>query len=398
HGNVRHQSGVKPDFGKTTLGETLPDPCSVLTDKIVRMKEERVNQTAHMILAQALGVQLKAPSCDDKNRAEQNIHGEYEPIPGRNPVDFIVLEDLSRYTTDKSRARAENSRLMKWCHRAINEKVKMLAEPFGIPVVEVFASFTSKFDAMTGAPGFRASEISLKERSRWAKAIEREPHMAKLFHQLDEALQLGVKNPRLLAPQQLGEFFVAAKHVKIGDDRKMLPKIRQADINAAVNIGLRAIGSPNCFHAHPRVRIEREVPKSKKSKKSVVSTSNVAGPSKWITRRENKREKAQFESATEVSFKKLSVESTLLKEGKATLMHDPLGIASFGHAMIREHDHPRLAHNAAIFSRRKNELGQCTGAIARLEWGVCEAINAYRMKAWREKASGGFHKDEIPFD
>src|SRR5437899_11889948 len=128
-----------------------------------------------MILAQALGVRLKAPgSTDDehKHRETENIHGEYERIPGRQPVDFIVLEDLSRYTTDKSRSRSENSRLMKWCHRAINEKVKLLAEPFGIPVLEVFASYTSKFDARTGAPGFRATEVTAADRFFWNKVIE----------------------------------------------------------------------------------------------------------------------------------------------------------------------------------------------------------------------------------
>lgn len=382
---MRHRPGEKPDFGAETRGETLPDPCAVLTDKIVRMKEERVNQTAHLILAVALGVRLKAPGADDKLRVEQNIHGEYEPIPGRKPVDFIVLEDLSRYTTDKSRARAENSRLMKWCHRAINEKVKMLAEPFGIPVVEVFASFTSKFDARTGAPGFRAGEVSMQERAQWNKAVEKEPRIAAVFAQLEAAAGKGVKHPRLLIPQQLGEFFIAAKQVKIGDDPKTFPKIRQADINAAVNIGLRAIGGPNCFHAHPRVRVEREGSKGKGSKGKRGRTSdNQPASGKWLTRRENKREKAQFGSAKEISFMKLSEDSALLKESKTTLMHDPFGIASYGHASIQECDHPPLAHNAAIFSRRKNELGQFNGAVARLEWDICEAINAARIQAWEE--------------
>lgn len=385
---MRHRPGEKPDFGEATRGETLPDPCSVLTDKVVRMKEERVNQTAHMILAQALGVQLKAPSSDGKQREEQNIHGEYEPIPGRKPVDFIVLEDLSRYTTDNSRARAENSRLMKWCHRAINEKVKMLAEPFGIPVVEVFASFTSKFDARTGAPGFRAGEVSVKEQAQWKKAIEKEPKIAAVFDQLATAVAKGVKNPRLLIPQQLGEFFVAAKAVKVGDDPKTFPKIRQADINAAVNIGLRAIAGPNCIHAHPRVRIEREGQKGKggKSKKSAKTTAKEPASGKWTTRRDNKREKAQFSTAKEVIFTNLSDDSTVLKESKATLMHDPLRIASYGRATITDADHPPMAHNAAIFSRRKNELGQFNGAVARLEWDVCEAINAGRIAVWETKA------------
>jgi hypothetical protein len=84
---LRHEIGVKPDFGSRTRGESLPDPCSEITEKIVRLKEERVNQTAHLIIAQALGLRLKAHSLPDQEREDGDVHGEYEIIPGRSPVD-----------------------------------------------------------------------------------------------------------------------------------------------------------------------------------------------------------------------------------------------------------------------------------------------------------------------
>lgn len=379
---LRHAIGVKPEFGAATFGTRLPDPCAVLTEKIVRMKEERVNQTAHMILALALGVQLKAPNADKQHREEHDIHGEYEPIPGRKPVDFIVLEDLSRYTTDKSRARSENSRLMKWCHRAINEKIKMLAEPFGLPVVEVFASHTSRFDARTGGAGFRAAEVGANDRDYWKKSIEKEPNsaMAEVFAQLDALEAAGVKNARLMIPQAGGEFFIEAKPYTNAHDPATLPKVRQADINAAVNIGLRAIAGPHCLHAHPRVRIEKAEPKKE------------ANPT-WQTKAKgNKREQVQFGRSHEVIVN-LSEESKLAKDTSATLMYDKNRIAKYGQATIKGYQHEALAHNAAIFSRQKNEKGEYTGAVARLEWEICKHINLARIAAWKRKRDA---KDKIP--
>jgi IS605 OrfB family transposase len=389
---LRHAIGVKPDFGAATFGTRLPDPCAVLTDKIVRMKEERVNQTAHMILALALGVQLKAPGDDKQHREEHDIHGEYEPIPGRKPVDFIVLEDLSRYTTDKSRARSENSRLMKWCHRAINEKIKMLAEPFGLPVVEVFASHTSRFDGRTGGAGFRAAEVGATDRDYWTKSIEKEPNsaMAEVFAQLDALEAAGVKNARLMIPQAGGEFFIEAKPNTNAHDPATLPKVRQADINAAVNIGLRAIAGPHCLHAHPRVRIEKAATKG-----GAVQT--------WQTKAKgNKREQVQFGKVHEVIVN-LSEESKLAKDATATLMYDKNKIARYGQATIRGYQHEALAHNAAIFSRQKNEKGEHTGAVARLEWKICKHINSARLRKWGieppmiwQEAANPDPDDEIP--
>lgn len=389
---LRHAIGVKPDFGAATFGTRLPDPCAVLTDKIVRMKEERVNQAAHMILALALGVQLKAPGDDKQHREEHDIHGEYEPIPGRKPVDFIVLEDLSRYTTDKSRARSENSRLMKWCHRAINEKIKMLAEPFGLPVVEVFASHTSRFDGRTGGAGFRAAEVGATDRDYWKKIIEKEPNsaMAEVFAQLDALEAAGVKHARLMIPQAGGEFFIEAKPNTNAHDPATLPKVRQADINAAVNIGLRAIAGPHCLHAHPRVRIEKVATKG-----GAVQT--------WQTKAKgNKREQVQFGKVHEVIVN-LSEESKLAKDATATLMYDKNKIARYGQATIKGYQHEALAHNAAIFSRQKNEKGEHTGAVARLEWKICKHINSARLRKWGieppmiwQQAANPDPDDEIP--
>ena len=357
---LRHEIGVKPDFGSRTRGESLPDPCSEITEKIVRLKEERVNQTAHLIIAQALGLRLKLHSLPDQDREDGDVHGEYEIIPGRSPVDFIVLEDLARYTTDKSRSRSENSRLMKWCHRAINEKVKLLAEPFGIPVLEVFASYSSKFDGRTGAPGFRAAEVAASDRQFWQKTIDKNGIARSVFDCLDKLAAKGQKNVRLILPQNGGQFFVVA----VKDDQSLLP-VRQADINAAVNIALRAIAGPACYHAHPRVRL--------------VKGKSGASKGKWIVSRKNKRESKQFSSDAEVNFQKLKEDSDVLKGENTNLFHDPLNISAFGFATIKGEPHPTLVHSSALLSRQKNASGKPNGAVARLEWKVCQRINIGRL-------------------
>ena len=359
---LRHDIGVKPEFGSQTRGESLPDPCQEITEKINRIKEDRVNQTAHLIIAQALGVRLKSDASQDEDRENADVHGEYEAIPGRSPVDLIVLEDLSRYTTDKSRSRSENSRLMKWCHRAINEKVKLLIEPFGIPVLEVFASYSSKFDSRTGAPGFRAAEVTATDRLFWQKTIEKQPIARAVFDCLDALAIKGYKNARLVLPQNGGPLFVPA----VKSNQPLLP-VRQADINAAVNIGLRAIAGPGCYHAHPRVRLAK--------------AKSGANKGKWITRLDNKREKAQFnETPAEIVFSNLKADSDVLKGDNTNLFHDPLKISAFGLANISGVNHPPLAHASALLSRQKNSAGKPNGAVARLEWEVCRRENVERIK------------------
>ncbi len=359
---LRHDIGMKPDFGNQTRGESLPDPSPEITEKINRLKEDRVNQTAHLIIAQALGVRLKYPLLQDEDRESADTHGEYEPIPGRPPVDLIVLEDLSRYTTDKSRSRAENSRLMKWCHRAINEKVKLLIEPFGIPVLEVFASYSSKFDSRTGAPGFRATEVTANDRLFWQKTIEKQPIARAAFDCLDSLAAKDYKSARLVLPQNGGPLFVPA----VKGNQPLLP-VRQADINAAVNIGLRAIAGPGCYHAHPRVRLAK--------------AKSGAHKGKWITRLDNKREKAQFnKTPAEIVFSNLRSDSDVLKGDNSNLFHDPLKISAFGFANINGIKHPPLAHASALLSRQKNSAGKPNGAVARLEWEVCRRVNVERIQ------------------
>ena len=246
--------GEKPPSGREMRSQPLPDPCPALSAKLEAMKEQRVNQTAHMILAEALGLELRAPATERAERKRRDLHGEY--VSKRPPVDFIVIEDLARYRTTQGRTRQENSRLMQWCHRQISAKLKMLCEAYGLVVVETPAAYSSRFCSLTGQPGFRAQELTRDAFFReyyWKQAVgraEKNPDAAsaravlaikKTFEDLPEG-----SKKTLLLPRQGGSVFVPS-----GSGNR-----QNADLNAAVNLAFRAIAAPNQFDIHTRVRSE----------------------------------------------------------------------------------------------------------------------------------------------
>ncbi|HOW67798.1 MAG TPA: type V CRISPR-associated protein Cas12b, partial [Candidatus Paceibacterota bacterium] len=266
----------------------LPDCCPDLLDKIAELKEQRVNQLAHQILAEALGVRLRrdGPGKGDDMRATSDIHGEYERIPCRldpsgfrRPVDFIVIEDLKYYDTAAIRSRRENTRLMRWCRRHFRNKLKQLCEVFGIPVVESNPADSSKFCSRSGVAGFRAVEVGpgFEHDFVWNKALKKlddpgakldhaeEAHckaVSKLVKQVAEAQKIPRKDgtlsgkPRtLLAPLGSGNVFVPIVGEISGS--AVAPGVVQADINAAINLGLRAIADPRLWDVHPRLRTLR---------------------------------------------------------------------------------------------------------------------------------------------
>ena len=266
---LRQTPGTPSRLGRGTAGDELPDPCPELLEKMEEVREQRVNQTAHLILTQSLGVRLKTPSKSRRERRARDIHGEYEKF--RDPVDFIVVEDLGRYLATQGRARNENTRLMKWCHRQILGKLKQLAtEVYGIPIVETPAAYSSRFCSRTSVPGFRAVELTPGARLefRWRKHIERleaekrgekrldskaraesehVQRLLQLLERINEGRISAGKVPRtLLAPISGGPIFVPMEGCAM-----------QADLNAAVNLGLRAIAEPGNHEIHLRIRSER---------------------------------------------------------------------------------------------------------------------------------------------
>lgn len=280
---LRRDIGGKPPIRRD---ESVPDPCPDLLEKLDNLKEQRVNQTAHMILAAALGLQLAPPAKNKRElRQAKDQHGAYEKILDQagewiGPVDFVIIEDLSRYRATQGRAPRENSRLMKWCHRAVRDKLKQLCEIFGLPVLETPAAYSSRFCSRSGVPGFRAAEVTagFTQEGQWAwLAGKRDANdgltdEAVLLQQLDATLvkaqsELELdwaekKRPgpcpkrTLLVPISGGPMFVPVVDKAHAAD--LQPEIAQADANAAINLALRAIADPRLWTIYPRLRTQRD--------------------------------------------------------------------------------------------------------------------------------------------
>ncbi|MDR0535376.1 MAG: type V CRISPR-associated protein Cas12b [Puniceicoccales bacterium] len=275
--------------------ESIPDPCPDLLVKLGELKTQRVNQTAHFILAEALGLRLAKPAINKKTQlAQRDIHGSYEKIKWKNSADdtnewigcadFIVIEDLSRYRTSQGRAPSENSRLMKWCHRAVRDKLAQLCEVFGIPVVETPAAYSSRFCSRSGVPGFRAYEVTagFTKTGQWAwlaskkekdgnptleashlQQIDRDLKSAQttLENQWRDKEKQGVCPKRtLLVPKAGGPVFVPIVDATAADT--LAPAVTQADVNAAINLGLRAVADPRLWEIQPRLRTQKSMDKN----------------------------------------------------------------------------------------------------------------------------------------
>jgi hypothetical protein len=294
---------------------------------------------------------------------------------------------------------------MRWCRRHLRDKLFDLCLPYGLPVVEQWPADTSKFCSRTGVAGFRAVELTPKHRHDWIwrrhfdrlSAVEKgeakpdkerdaEAHRVKsLFDALDRInkgrREAGKKYRTLLAPMAGGPIFVPIQPSKDGERRHTM----QADINAAINLGLRAIASPDCHEIHVRVRAEFD----KQGKLQV--------------RTETKREKARWGSAApEICLTAQKAEAqraSLAKESpRPNFFVDRGWVAKFDFGRI-DGVHSPVASGRGLWSR-----------VRRLEWNTLNILNNDRLKKWqhareldegtiraaRSKIEAELEEDQIP--
>lgn len=400
--SLRREIGQKPLTASQMRNDPIPDPCPDVLIKLENIREQRVNQTAHLILAQALGLKLREPKKSAQSRQTTDTHGEYEVA--RTPADMIVLEDLARYLSDQGRAKSENSRLMKWCHRAIMHKLKMLAEPFGIPVLETPAAYSSRFCSLTGMAGFRAAEVGWEDRHefRWRgllnvdlaelqkevtesagnktklETLERQHAVAKatqeMFGELEKISRSGRPHRTLLAPQPGGPMFVTAielHHPAPAVNRKQKGNISvlpmQADLNAAANLALRAVSHPASASIHHRLRTERK--------------KGAKGQPDSFLAREHRR------FGKEKGVIVLREGDALPKERNTNLFYDEHSVAKFGRARLESDDGTTFpyASGPGLWKTVNDRIRQ---------WKRCMVVNTARLTQWNQTQ----HKedDNIP--
>ena len=442
--------------------DSIPDPCPSVLAKLDNIKEQRRNQTANLILAVALGLRLRE-SAELKTMAERELaeakdqHGEYErvdikghaispdkPSDWRGIVDFTVIEDLSRYRTTQGRAPRENSRLMKWCHRAIRDKLKEMCQAFGIPLLETPAAYSSRFCSRTGVAGFRATELSppMLDESKWRWRVkgrddgkEETPEQQERRNQWEavfadirkvnqgrDGITKGQEYRTLLVPDAGGSVFIPVADlderyqrpakdavnpkltrpivqylpVKLENGHKALPRLVHADVNAAVNLGLRAVSDPRVWSIHSRLRSEREVgsaaiakPKESKRGKKCKSSAEESLPMPIEEKKVDKffakeKRKHGIRAETKAIAITIDPDKAALKASEsrhpnffadfANLSGAQWGAAELQSLLASDTKPPRLVSGKALWRCVKD-----------LQWPRCMKINSQRLADAKKK-------------
>lgn len=396
----------------------FPDPCPDLLDKLDNLKEQRVNQTAHLILAEALGLQLAPPPADKKAlRQEKDQHGVYEKILDKNgqwigPVDFIVIEDLKAYRTSQGRGRRENWRLMRWCIGHMRDKLKQLCEVFGLPVLETPPADSSKFCSRSGVPGFRAEEVTSGFTKReWAWLAGKKDEQGKpkpeaqrlldLDRELTEAqaeLERDWKEKKQLQPcpkrtllvsTRGGPMFVPVVGEVAGAD--LPPAVVQADINAAINLALRAIADPRLWAIHPRLRSQREggdKPAKGKKAKAKQDAATPTPEARLLT-----REKRKYGEAGKPLVIQRSADAKPDDTRQPNYFADFAGLKSIAETLAKKNRELTWLTKDWTSAEISGESGvpplvhgkSFWGCVKAAQWERVRAINEARLAEWKGK-------------
>ncbi len=228
---------LKESFGQSTL------------DALDRLREQRVKQLASRIVEAALGVgRVKTPKKGNTPKRPR------EAVDGA--CHAIVIESLTHYRPDDLRTRRENRQLMTWSSSKVKKYLAEACQLNGLHLREVPARYTSRQDSRTGAPGIRCQDVPVNEFMQspfWRKQVAqaekkatdgkgdaRERFLVDLNAKWKDQTDAAWKSAgSVRLPLKGGDLFVSI------DSRSPAAKGIQADLNAAANIGLRALLDPD---------------------------------------------------------------------------------------------------------------------------------------------------------
>ncbi|WP_028326052.1 type V CRISPR-associated protein Cas12b [Desulfatirhabdium butyrativorans] len=235
---TRHEIGEQ--FGQKTL------------DALELLREQRVKQLASRIAEAALGIGSEGgKGWDGGKRPRQRINDSRFA-----PCHAVVIENLANYRPDETRTRLENRRLMTWSASKVHKYLSEACQLNGLYLCTVSAWYTSRQDSRTGAPGIRCQDVSVREFMQspfWRKQVKqaeakhdenkgdaRERFLCELNKTWKAKTPAEWKKAGFVRiPLRGGEIFVSA------DSKSPSAKGIHADLNAAANIGLRALTDPD---------------------------------------------------------------------------------------------------------------------------------------------------------
>lgn len=226
-----------------------------LLDVRDRLRDQRVKQLASRIVEAALGV--------GKMKHEHIAAGAPRPTARVDaPCHAVVIESLTNYRPDELQTRRENRQLMDWSSAKVQKYLKEGCQLHGLHLREVQPNYTSRQCSRTGAAGLRCVQVSAAEllAGFWKKDVDRARGRVEMARKegrdgaqadllLIDASDWAERLPdavravrRIVLPKRGGDLFVAAS-VPRGKNGHVAAV--QADLNAAANIGLRALLDPD---------------------------------------------------------------------------------------------------------------------------------------------------------
>lgn len=229
-----------------------------------RLREQRVKQLASRIVEAALGVGSEDRQHWTGGRRPQRRIGE----PRFDPCHAVVIESLKHYRPDELRTRRENRLLMQWSSGKVRKFLEEECQLHGLYLYEIAPNYTSRQCSRTGLPGMRCDDVPAGEfldAPWWKKRIKAakdsrakdtcsamDIFLGNLATRLEGLRKESKPLPETVrVPREGGDIFIAVPHVGQPEDRSDAQANRhqrsaiQADLNAAANIGLRALLDPD---------------------------------------------------------------------------------------------------------------------------------------------------------
>lgn len=241
-----------PDGGPRTA--QAEDPDHPFARRILavrdRLREQRVRVIASRIVEAALGLGIAQPHqiiMQDGRRRGIRWARRLTVSPGGRhaAVHAVVIEQLEHYRPDERRFRRENRALMTWSARTLHKFLDDACFLYGLRMVEISPAYTSRSDSRRGGFGLRCREYALADWLQdpyWQKLVHADPTRQpsdeqRFAQQLDQLIKHSLsRDARLIVPWRGGDLFVPA-------DPDGGPI--QADLNAAANIGWKALKDPD---------------------------------------------------------------------------------------------------------------------------------------------------------
>lgn len=239
------KESVTEQFGQKTL------------NAIEQMREQRVKQLASRIVEAALGLgRMKQTAGPDRQRPCERTD---------MPCHAVVIESLRNYRPDELQTRRENRALMDWSSGKVRKYLAESCQLYGLHLREVPPNYTSRQCSRTGMPGIRCADVPVEQfrtAQFWRKVVNSAKKRIaqggtaaedKFFCDLEEAFgNISDSKTTLRLPRKGGDLFVAApawdelvRTNKALSKLDTLKRAIQADLNAAANIGLRALLDPD---------------------------------------------------------------------------------------------------------------------------------------------------------